>query len=292
MLRWADTGLFDYQEPPLLLTWTHVPATPARRGSPRCAGPRASNARAAMIMGAAHTSARAAIARPGDGGPSCTAASSRVVLPDGDASHRGAGSRTSVFLSSAWLLLRAMAIPARPASSRSPRSFRTKNDPVAGGAGRSHDGKLLASAPSDGNAPGCAWPRRPTASKPSTASSDRRRQPDRRLGRRDPRSPRHRFHGRPPRAALDPSVFSNSRAGRAASITGCAPSTCKAISTSSCSASTGAGHATPPSAHRHRRVHQALHLQHVGPAGSWCISDQIYSPYPLLSMLIYFGHVF
>ena len=30
--------------------------------------------------------------------------------------------------------------------------------------------------------------------------------------------------------------------------TGCAPSTCKAISTSSCSASTGAGHATPPSA--------------------------------------------
>ena len=44
-------------------------------------------------------------------------------------------------------------------------------------------------------------------------------------------------------------VFSNlGRAGRAASITGCAPSTCKAISTSSCSASTGAGHATPPSA--------------------------------------------
>ena len=95
-------------------------------------------------------------------------------LPDGDAFERDRGrcsSRTSVGIGSyrsAWLILAAKLRKAMVDPERDPLSglievdetalaFRTKNDPVAGGAGRSHDGKLLvvgAVEVGDGNAPG------------------------------------------------------------------------------------------------------------------------------------------
>ena len=132
---------------------------------------------------------------------------------------------------SAWLLAaklrKAMVDPERDPLSglievdETALAFRTKNDPVAGGAGRSHDGKLLvvgAVEVGDGNAPGRLRTGRDRVLRrrkpqPLHRPQHRRRQhrQDRRLGRlrrgprRDPRSPRHRFHGRPPRAALDPS---------------------------------------------------------------------------------------
>ena len=132
----------------------------------------------------------------------------------------------------------------------------------------------------------CAGPRsRPTAPKASTASSATTSPP--------PAPPRPTAGPATPRPPSRPTIPTSSvpwpptsccpgsircspisRAGRAASITGCAPSTCKAISTSSCSASTGAGHATPPSA----RCSASPCAPSPSPTtcwsgGSWCISD-------------------
>ena len=175
---------------------------------------------------------------------------------------------------SAWLLAaklrKAMVDPERDPLSglievdETALAFRTKNDPVAGGAGRSHDGKLLvvgAVEVGDGNAPG----RLRLAEIASYGAESLNRF----IGHNIAAASTAKTDGWAGYAAApvethDPhvigsmaahlvlpwihQVFSISRAGRAASITGCAPSTCKAISTSSCSASTGAGHATPPSA--------------------------------------------
>ena len=171
---------------------------------------------------------------------------------------------------SAWLLAaklrKAMVDPERDPLSglievdETALAFRTKNDPVAGGAGRSHDGKLLvvgAVEVGDGNAPGrlrlaeiasygaeslsSATTSPPPAPPRPTAGPATPRPPSR------PTIPTSSVPW-PPTSCCPGSIRCSpiSRAGRAASITGCAPSTCKAISTSS--ASTGAGHATPPSA--------------------------------------------
>ena len=151
---------------------------------------------------------------------------------------------------SAWLLAaklrKAMVDPERDPLSglievdETALAFRTKNDPVAGGAGRSHDGKLLvvgAVEVGDGNAPGrlrlaeiasygaeslnrfIGQTSPPPAPPRPTAGPATPRPPS-----IDPRSPRHRNLVLP---WIQCSPIS--RAGRAASITGCAPSTCKAI---------------------------------------------------------------
>ena len=176
---------------------------------------------------------------------------------------------------SAWLLAaklrKAMVDPERDPLSglievdETALAFRTKNDPVAGGAGRSHDGKLLvvgAVEVGDGNAPGRLRLAEIASygaeslnrfighniAAASTAKTDGwagyAAAP---VETHDPH--RHRFHGRPPRAALDPSGVLQSQGLGARRLSRAArQAPCKAISTSSCSASTGAGHATPPSA--------------------------------------------
>ena len=199
---------------------------------------------------------------------------------------------------SAWLLAaklrKAMVDPERDPLSglievdETALAFRTKNDPVAGGAGRSHDGKLLvvgAVEVGDGNAPG----RLRLAEIASYGAESLNRF----IGHNIAAASTAKTDGWAGYAAApvehDPhvigsmaahlvlpwhQVFSNARAGRAASITGCAPSTCKAIRRVRVPLQPAPD--TPrrlPLAVRHRRVHQALHLQHVGPAGSWCISD-------------------
>ena len=182
--------------------------------------------------------------------------SQRLASPDGDAKLRKS-------------VLIAMVDPERDPLSglievdETALAFRTKNDPVAGGAGRSHDGKLLvvgAVEVGDGNAPG----RLRLAEIASYGAESLNRF----IGHNIAAASTAKTDGWAGYAAApvethDPhvigsmaahlvlpwihQVFSNLK-GWARSITGCAPSTCKAISTSSCSASTGAGHATPPSA--------------------------------------------
>ena len=171
-------------------------------------------------------------------------------------------------------------------------AFRTKNDPEAGGAGRSHDGKLLvvgAVEVGDGNAPkACAWPRsRPTApnslNRCSSATTSPPPAPPRpTAGPATPRPPSRPTIPTssvplPPTSCLPwiHQVFSNLKGWARGVYHGLrakhlqsyldevrvplqpAPDTPRRL----------------PLAVRHRRVHQALHLQHVGPAGSWCISD-------------------
>ena len=192
---------------------------------------------------------------------------------------------------SAWLLAaklrKAMVDPERDPLSglievdETALAFRTKNDPVAGGAGRSHDGKLLVVGAVEVGVrrAACAWPRsRPTA----PASTASRPQHRRRQHRQDRRLGRLR---RGPRRAHDPHVIGSMAAHlvcpgsiRCSPIKGWARGVYHGLRAkhlqsylaSSCSASTGAGHATPPSA---RCSASPCGRQHVGPAGSWCISD-------------------
>ena len=170
--------------------------------------------------------------------------------------------------------------------------FRTKNDPVAGGAGRSHDGKLLVvgavrSATATIRA-ACAWPRsRPTAPKASTASSATTSPP--------PAPPRPTAGPATPGPRRDPLVATIptnnassvpwpshlvlpwpircspiSRAGRGGVYHGLRAKHL-AISTSSCSAS--ARRRTPPRrlplrcvipSPGHNLCTKPVHLQHVG----------------------------
>ncbi len=126
---------------------------------------------------------------------------------------------------SAWLLAaklrKAMVDPERDPLSglievdETALAFRTKNDPVAGGAGRSHDGKLLvvgAVEVGDGNAPGRLRLAEIASAAPKASSFIGHNIAAASTAKTDgwagyaaapveTHDPRHRFHGRPPRAA-------------------------------------------------------------------------------------------
>ena len=178
---------------------------------------------------------------------------------------------------SAWLLCaklrRAMVAPERTPLAglveidESAIRHRTAQDPPAGGQGRSHDGKLLiAGAVEILGAGALAVPgahpagrhrrllRRQPASLHGRQHGTRQHRKDRRLAslsrrtRGQPPAPRDRRHGRPSRPALDPPRLlkpQNLGARRLPRPAGQATS--RPISTSSSSASIGAGPDTPPS---------------------------------------------
>ena len=168
--------------------------------------------------------------------------------------------------------------------------FRTKNDPASGGPGEAMTvscswsvASRWATATSRAD---CAWPLSPTTvpavSTPSSPVTSPRPAPPRPMDGPDmPASPSTSTI--PTSSAPWPHILSypgsircspTSRAGPVGSITGCAGNTCKPTSTSSSSASTDAERGTHLPLHvRHRHPHQTCHLQHVGCAGTKCISS-------------------
>ena len=206
---------------------------------------------------------------------------------------------------SAWLLAaklrKAMVDPERDPLSglievdETALAFRTKNDPVAGGAGRSHDGKLLvvgAVEVGDGNAPG----RLRLAEIASYGAESLNRfighniaaastaKTDGWAGYAAAPVETHDPHvigsmAAHLRAALDPSGVLQSQGLGARRLSRAARQAPAKLSRR-VRVPLQPAPDTPrrlPLAVRHRRVHQALHLQHVGPAGSWCISDRVYN---------------
>ena len=174
--------------------------TPARRGSPRCAGPRASNARAAdhdhgwaLTRQGPHVRVRA-LPSPdlGDGGdhPARQARAHRLVLGRLPMLRRiRTGSRRFDQLGigsyrSAWLLAAKLRKAMRDPLSglievdETALAFRTKNDPVAGGAGRRSERSPWGLAGLYGNRP-----------QPRRQAARRRRRRGRRRQRAGPPAP-------------------------------------------------------------------------------------------------------
>ena len=142
--------------------------------------------------------------------------------------------------------------------------FRTRNDPPSGGQGRSHDGKMLIIGAIElGMEPSraaCGWPKSPPTALPTSAASSKPPPiptPSPRPTAGPATSAFLRIamtsisSARPPLISSFPGSTRSSptsRAGRAASTTGCAANICKPTSTSSSFASTDEKPATPPSA--------------------------------------------
>ena len=176
---------------------------------------------------------------------------------------------------SAWLmaakLRRSMVAPGRSALAglvevdETEIVCRSKNDPLTGGGGRSHQGKILvvgAVEVEDGGAgPGRIrlsqvpdYSARQSACFSQNQSRPRRHRQDRRMvgisrrPRRQSRSPCRRQHGRPYRPALGAPHLLQSQSLGLGRLSRPAPrATCRPISTSSSSASTAAVPGMPPS---------------------------------------------